>query len=216
MAMRLVLFGAPGSGKGTQSEFLKFHYGVPHISTGEMFREAIQNNTSLGNRTKKFINAGELVPDEVVIALVLEKLSRKECTRGFLLDGFPRTTKQAMMLNMNLEMLKSPLSAVLSFEVPYDVLIERLSGRRLCPICATVYHLNDLITSSQICKADGAALVQRKDDYEKIVRVRLLAFKKQSLPLKEFYNNKNLLLQIDGSKLIREVYREIDAKLAVV
>ncbi len=219
MAMRLVLFGAPGAGKGTQSEFLKSHYGIPHISTGDMFRQAMREDTSLGNRGKKFINAGKLVPDDVVIALVRDRLSHEDCANGFLLDGFPRTQKQAVMLNENLETLGLPLSAVLSLEVPGDVLIARLSGRRLCPICGAVYqgavyHLDELNGDVLVCKADGAALTQRKDDNEETVRVRLSAFEEQTLPLKKFYSDKSLLLQVDGSKSTREVYKEIGEKLA--
>ena len=215
MAMKLVLLGAPGSGKGTQSEFLRSYYGIPHISTGDILRKAIDNNTSLGEKVKNFINIGKLLPDNIVVNLVQNKLNHDECKKGFLLDGFPRTKKQAIMLDEKLALIKSSLSAVLSFEVSYNILFKRLSGRRLCPLCSAVYHLDNLVTS-QKCKIDGTDLIQRVDDSEEIVKFRLLSFEKEHLELKKFYKSKNILLQIDASKLIGEVYKEISEKLSII
>lgn len=212
MAYRIVIFGAPGAGKGTQSELLVEEFGIPHVSTGDMFRRAMREGSSLGVRAQKFIDKGMLVPDEVVIQMVRERLEESDCDSGFLLDGFPRTDDQARMLTKMLDDLSTPLSAVVDIEVPRDVLKRRLAGRRLCPRCNTSYQV-DSLNGSESCPKDNSSLVRRNDDSDKAVDVRLDLFDTQTKQLKNYYLEKDLLVKIDGNRAPAVVFQEIRKKI---
>lgn len=205
VVLRLVLFGAPGAGKGTQAELLCERFGLLHISTGDIFREAMRQGTPMGKIAQTYIDGGNLVPDEIVIGLVADCLEDRIGPKGFIFDGFPRTIPQAEMLDAVLLKSSRPLSAVLSLEVPTDVLVRRISGRRVCPNCASAYHVDTLPQGQITCPKDGTLLVQRKDDKESAVETRLEAFARQTLPLKAFYEEKKLLLSIDGVGSPQEV-----------
>jgi adenylate kinase len=212
--MNLILLGPPGAGKGTQSQHIINKYGIPQISTGDMLREARKNQTELGKKAEVFMNAGELVPDEVVIGIVGERLCRNDCTRGFILDGFPRTVNQAEALASLLETAGSRIDAVLNIEVPENELILRLSGRRVCQSCGTTYHIVFSPPRNEgICDKCGAAVVQRKDDEEATVMQRLKVYQEQTKPLIGFYRQKNLLQSLAGVGPVEQIAVNIDEAL---
>jgi len=193
----IILFGAPGSGKGTQAANLVNEFGFTHISTGDMFREHIRNQTQVGKRAKAYIDAGNLVPDEVVIEMLEQRLQMEDCKHGVLLDGYPRTIAQAQALNRLIDD-KYDL-VVLSLEVSDQTVLERLTGRRYCPNCNTIYHVQFTPPKKEgVCNKCGHNLATRDDDTEKTVRDRLTVFHSQSGPVKEFYRNKGVLYEIDG------------------
>jgi adenylate kinase len=204
--MQLVLLGPPGAGKGTQAEALVKKLFIPHISTGEMFRAAILAGTPLGNEAKAYLDSGRLVPDEITVGIIADRLSQPDCREGFLLDGFPRTIEQAKALDALLAELNLSLTAVLSIEASPDLLIVRLTGRRMCGKCGNIYHL--LYNAPQnegICDSCGDNLYQRSDDSEETVRRRLAVYEEQTAPLIEYYDAKNLLAHIDGNLPMNEV-----------
>lgn len=208
--MNLVLMGLPGAGKGTQAERIVDDYGIPHISTGDMFRAAIKEETELGLKAKSFMDKGELVPDEVTIGIVEERLGKNDCSNGFLLDGFPRTVAQADALEDILAKQDKSIDYVININVDKDVLMERLTGRRICKNCGATYHLVFNPPSKEgVCDRCGGELYQREDDNEKTVSNRLEVNVKQTKPLLEFYSDKGYLVDIDGQKHINEVYGEI-------
>lgn len=212
--MNLILLGPPGAGKGTQSQHIINKYGIPQISTGDMLREARKNQTDLGKKAEVFMNAGELVPDEVVIGIVGERLRRNDCTRGFILDGFPRTANQAEALASLLETAGSRIDAVLNIEVPEKELILRLSGRRVCQSCGATYHIVFSPPRNEgICDKCGAAVVQRKDDEEATVMQRLKVYQEQTKPLIGFYRQKNLLQTLAGVGPVEQIAVNIDEAL---
>ncbi|MGS4033210.1 adenylate kinase [Staphylococcus pseudintermedius] len=208
--MNIILMGLPGAGKGTQaSEIIKKHP-IPHISTGDMFRKAIKDETELGKEAKSYMDRGELVPDEVTVGIVKERISEDDAKKGFLLDGFPRTIEQAEALNSILEELGRTIDAVVNIEVPEEELMNRLTGRRICETCGTTYHLVFNPPKVEgICDIDGGKLYQREDDNPETVANRLEVNVKQSKPILEFYNQKGLLKNIDGSKHIDEVTSDV-------
>jgi adenylate kinase len=209
--MNLILMGLPGAGKGTQAEKIIQKYGIPHISTGDMFRAAIKNNTELGIKAKAFMDEGNLVPDEVTIGIVRERLSKDDCKDGFLLDGFPRTTAQASALEEMLDDLGRKLDYVLYIEVPKEDLFKRLTGRWICPTCGATYHeLYNPPKVSGECDKDGSELIQRKDDKPETVGKRLEVNFKQTKPLVNFYEDKGYLRSLNGNKDIQEVFEDID------
>ena len=209
--MNLILMGLPGAGKGTQAEKIIQKYGIPHISTGDMFRAAIKNNTELGLKAKAFMDEGNLVPDEVTIGIVRERLSKDDCKDGFLLDGFPRTTAQASALEEMLGDLGRKLDYVLYIEVPKEDLFKRLTGRWICPTCGATYHeLYNPPKVSGVCDKDGSELIQRKDDKPETVGKRLEVNFKQTKPLVNFYEDKGYLRSLNGNKDIQEVFEDID------
>jgi adenylate kinase len=208
--MNLVLMGLPGAGKGTQAEQMVEYYNIPHISTGDMFRAAIKEGTDLGVKAKQFMDKGELVPDEVTIGIVRERLAKDDCKEGFLLDGFPRTVAQAEALENILEELKRPLDYVINIDVDQDILMERLTGRRICKNCGATYHLVFNPPSQEgTCDKCGGELYQREDDNPETVSNRLAVNVKQSQPLLDFYNQKGYLRNIKGDQDITKVFEDI-------
>ncbi|EGQ3873816.1 adenylate kinase [Staphylococcus pseudintermedius] len=208
--MNIILMGLPGAGKGTQASEIIKKYPIPHISTGDMFRKAIKDETELGKEAKSYMDRGELVPDEVTVGIVKERISEDDAKKGFLLDGFPRTIEQAEALNSILEELGRTIDAVVNIEVPEEELMNRLTGRRICETCSTTYHLVFNPPKVEgICDIDGGKLYQREDDNPETVANRLEVNVKQSKPILEFYNQKGLLKNIDGSKHIDEVTSDV-------
>ncbi|MCT2536581.1 adenylate kinase [Aquibacillus koreensis] len=212
--MNLILMGLPGAGKGTQAEKIVEKYQIPHISTGDMFRLAIKEGTELGTKAKSFMDQGELVPDEVTIGIVRERLSKDDCEKGFLLDGFPRTIAQAKALDDLLMDMSKSLDYVLHVDVPMEQLVERLTGRRICPTCGATYH-NEFNPPEQegVCDKDGSALIQRKDDQPETVSKRLEVNLEQTQPMLDYYRDKGYLVSINGSQEIDKVFQDIDDKL---
>ncbi|KMY52614.1 MULTISPECIES: adenylate kinase [Bacillaceae] len=212
--MNLVLMGLPGAGKGTQAERIVEKYGIPHISTGDMFRAAMKEGTELGLKAKSFMDAGALVPDEVTIGIVRERLSKLDCQDGFLLDGFPRTVAQAEALEGILEALGKKIDYVINVEVDKDILMARLTGRRICKSCGATYHLvfNPPAAEGK-CDRCGGELYQRADDNEETVQNRLDVNLKQTEPLLDFYRQKGYLKDINGQQEIGKVFEDIDQLL---
>ena len=214
--MKLIIMGPPGAGKGTQAALIRETYNIPHISTGDMFREAIKNQTPLGVEAKSYIDKGLLVPDSVTIGLVKERLANKDCQEGFLLDGFPRTIPQAEALNIILEELNIKLDAVVNIDVDDSILIDRIVGRRVCPVCKAGYHVKYLQPKVEgVCDECGGQLVQRKDDTEETVKNRLEVYANQTKPLLEFYNKLDLVKSIDGIGEIDVIFNNIKLALEV-
>jgi len=212
--VNLVLMGLPGAGKGTQAEKIVEKYGIPHISTGDMFRAAMKEGTELGLQAKSFMDKGELVPDEVTIGIVRERLSKEDCQKGFLLDGFPRTVPQAEALENLLVDLNREIDYVINIQVDKDILMERLTGRRICKDCGATYHLVFNPPHQEgICDRCGGELYQRADDNEETVQNRLDVNIKQSQPLLDFYESKGYLRPINGQQDIRKVLADIEQLL---
>jgi len=212
--MNLILMGLPGAGKGTQAEYITGKYNIPHLSTGDMFRAAIANQTKLGMTAKAYVDAGDLVPDEVTIGIVKERLSMDDCEKGFLLDGFPRTVQQAEALELMLTKLSKKIDFCINIQVDQNNLLERLTGRRICTKCGISYHLVfNPPKIADICDRCGAELYQRADDNEATVQNRLDVNIKQSAPLLSFYNEKGILRDINGQQAIESVFEEIVALL---
>ncbi|MFJ8263916.1 adenylate kinase [Rummeliibacillus sp. NPDC094406] len=212
--MNIVLMGLPGAGKGTQADKIVEKYDIPHISTGDMFRAAMKNGTELGLKAKSYIDKGALVPDEVTIGIVRERLSQPDCDQGFLLDGFPRTTTQAEELDGILSGLGKKVEHVVNIEVEQEELIKRLTGRRICKVCGSSYHLVFNPPKEEAkCDKDGGELYQRADDNPETVTNRLEVNIKQSQPLLDFYNKKNVLTNINGQQDINDVFADVDALL---
>jgi adenylate kinase len=209
--MYLVLMGLPGAGKGTQAERIVEKYGIPHISTGDMFRAAIKEETPLGLEAKSYMDAGNLVPDEVTIGIVRDRLSKKDCEKGFLLDGFPRTAAQAEALEEITNELDRKIDYVLNISVDSDKLMQRLTGRRICQTCGSTYHIIFNPPKVEgVCDKDGGTLIQRQDDNEETVRNRLDVNMKQAKPLLDFYGEKGYLKNINGDQDIDKVFQDID------
>ena len=208
--MNIILMGLPGAGKGTQASEIVKKFPIPHISTGDMFRKAIKDETDLGKEAKSYMDRGELVPDEVTVGIVKERISEDDAKKGFLLDGFPRTIEQAESLSQIMSELDREIDAVINIEVPEEELMNRLTGRRICEKCGTTYHLVfNPPKVDGICDIDGGKLYQREDDNPETVSNRLSVNVKQSKPILEYYNNKGVLKNIDGSKDIDEVTNDV-------
>ncbi|NNU90981.1 adenylate kinase [Anoxybacillus sp. CHMUD] len=208
--MNLVLMGLPGAGKGTQAEKIVEKYKIPHISTGDMFRAAIKEGTELGLQAKSYMDRGDLVPDEVTIGIVRERLSKDDCQNGFLLDGFPRTVAQAEALETLLQQLNRSIDYVINIEVDKSILMERLTGRRICKECGATYHLVfNPPTQAGVCDKCGGELYQRADDNEATVANRLEVNMKQAQPLLDFYEAKGYLRNINGQQHIDQVFADI-------
>lgn len=212
--MNIVLMGLPGAGKGTQADKIVEKYAIPHISTGDMFRAAIKGGTELGLKAKSFMDDGALVPDEVTIGIVRERLSKSDCDNGFLLDGFPRTVPQAEALDALLLDLDKNVEHVLNIQVEQEELIKRLTGRRICKECGTAYHL--IFNPPQVdgvCDKDGGELYQRADDNPETVTNRLEVNMKQTQPLLDYYGDKGVLTNINGQQDIHKVFADLNALL---
>lgn len=207
--MNIILLGPPGAGKGTQAKKIQEHYKFPHISTGDILRENINNNTSLGLKAKSYMSRGELVPDELLITIIKDRLSKKDCQNGFMLDGYPRTIPQADALQMILTESGEMVDAVLNISVDDEELIKRLSGRRMCKCGASYHIIFNPPAQEDVCNICKGKLYQREDDKSETVRNRLNVYKKQTQPLINYYANKKILKTIDGSKEIPQIFEEI-------
>ncbi|HKS80656.1 MAG TPA: adenylate kinase [Candidatus Acidoferrales bacterium] len=206
----LIFLGPPGAGKGTQAKRVAQRYGVQHLSTGDMLRAAIARRTSVGHMARPIMERGELVPDEIVLAMVEERLSQPDCANGFVFDGFPRTLPQARELDRILERHGWGEPLVVDFEVPAEVLIRRLSGRWTCSVGGEIYNVFDRPPKQQgVCDADGGKLVQRPDDRPEVVRDRLVAYERQTKPLAEYYRQNGNLNVVDGSATMEDVDRAV-------
>lgn len=207
MKENLVFLGPPGAGKGTQAKMLSQELGLIHISTGDILRSAVEKRTPLGVKAKEYMDRGELVPDDLIIALIEEVLPQQG---GFVLDGFPRTVAQAKALDRLLDRKGMNLSAVILFDVPDDAVVERLSGRRICPRCGAVYHIRyNPPREDEICDRCGAKLIQREDDREEVIRKRLSVYREQTAPLVEYYSERDILVKLDASRPIEEIHRRL-------
>ena len=212
--MRLVLVGPPGAGTGTQAEFIAEHFGIPKISTGDIFRANVSGGSDLGRLAKKYMDAGDLVPDEVTNAMVRDRLAQPDATDGFLLDGFPRNVPQAGELDGILDLLDRKLSVVLDLEVDHDEVVRRLSGRRTCKQCGHVWHVEyDPPSVPDVCDRCGGALYQRDDDHPETVRHRLEVYAAQTAPLIDFYAQRQQLVAIDALGAVEDVTERAIAAL---
>lgn len=213
--MKLIMLGAPGAGKGTQAQILAHKYSIPKLSTGDILRQAIQKGDATAMQLKSIMDAGNLVPDAVVINIIAEKLQTKECERGFILDGFPRTIAQADALEKMLKQLNINDHQVINLEVDIDELVKRISGRFTCKACGASYNVHYVPTRVQgVCdKCGGKEFLQREDDSETAVRKRLEVYREQTEPLKKFYDRRHRLVSIKGGDSIEKITREIMGKL---
>ncbi len=210
--MKLILLGAPGAGKGTQAEFISKRLNIPTISTGNMLRAAVQNGTPVGLQAKAYMDAGQLVPDEVIIGIVQERLAQPDCRQGYILDGVPRTIAQAEAL----EAAGISFDAVLSLEISDETIVERMSGRRSCPDCGATYHIASAPPKEQgKCDKCGAQLLQRQDDKPETVLSRLQVYHEQTEPLKDFYAARGILKPADNQDTIEETTKVVFAALGL-
>lgn len=213
--MRLILLGPPGAGKGTQASSIVAEYGITHISTGDIFRHNIKNETELGKKVKSYLDKGQLVPDELTIDLVWDRLSKDDCKNGFLLDGFPRTINQAEALQKGLEERGLKLDKVINIDVDKNILVKRLSGRRVCKNCGETYHIDNKPTLKDgVCDKCSGEVIQRADDNEKTVLDRIEVYESQTFPLIDFYKNLGLILTVDGTLSIEDVFSQIKESLS--
>jgi adenylate kinase len=214
--MRIVLLGAPGAGKGTQAKKLIEKYGMPQISTGDLLRAAVKEGTKLGVEAKGFMDRGELVPDTVVLGMVEERLGKDDCKAGFILDGFPRNTAQAMALDDMLKTLGMPVDAALSVDVPFEDLMKRLTGRRTCRECGQMYNVYFSPSSKEgACDKCGAALFQRDDDREETIKKRLDVYSAQTAPLMDYYKAQGILKSVCGTGDIEAIFGRVQAELGL-
>jgi adenylate kinase len=215
--LNLILFGPPGAGKGTQAERLVDDFDLPYFATGDILREAVQEETELGKKAKEYMDRGDLVPDELIIDVVSERIESSEAQDGFLLDGFPRNVEQAEALENELRDLGRDLTAALLIEVPDEEVIRRLSGRRVCVKNGHLYHVEfDPPKREGVCDQDGSKLIQRDDDHPDTVKHRLEVYREQTSPLGEFYDERGLLRRFDGARSTSEVHDHIRATLATL
>lgn len=208
--MKLVILGPPGAGKGTQADYIIKKYNIPHISTGDIFRENIKNNTELGVKAKSYMDKGLLVPDELVIDLVEDRIKKPDAKDGFLLDGFPRTVAQAVSLDAILDADGDKLTKVININVDPEILIKRAVGRRVCKTCGATYHVEFNPPKVEgICDNDGEKLIQRDDDNEETVKKRIEVYFDQTAPLIDYYNAQGLLIDVNGAQDIDKVFDDI-------
>ena len=212
--MRVIFLGPPGVGKGTQADFIAKKFGIQKLSTGDLLRESVERRTKLGTEAKLFMERGELVPDDVVIGLVEEKLGSPECRNGFLLDGFPRTVAQANKLSSFLEKNGEAIDRVVYFSLPQADIIDRISGRRSCPNCKAVYHLRSIPPKKEgVCNICEIPLIQRNDDKPETIQSRLVVYQKQTEPLIQYYKDRGILSELDGSGVVSAVRERLVALL---
>ena len=208
--MKIIMLGAPGAGKGTQADKICAKYNIPHISTGDIFRANIKNNTELGQKAKSYMDKGELVPDELVVDLVVDRIKADDCTNGYVLDGFPRTIPQAEALDVALAAINDKVDYAINVEVPDENIINRMSGRRACVACGATYHIVHIPTKVEgVCDKCGADLILRDDDKPETVKNRLNVYHEQTQPLIDYYTAKNVLHEVDGTKAMEDVFSSI-------
>jgi adenylate kinase len=214
--LNLILLGPPGAGKGTQADRLQEDFPLAYIATGDMLRQAVKDETDVGKKAKAYMDRGELVPDEVIIAVILDRLGEADTSDGFLLDGFPRTDKQAEALDDALRKVDRRLTAALLIDVPEEDIVRRLSGRRVCPNGHT-YHLeHNPPKNDEVCDVDGEPLSQREDDREETVRRRLQVYRDQTSPLVDYYDERDILHRFDGTRSPTEVHDHLRATIATL
>lgn len=212
--MRAILLGPPGAGKGTQSEIIENEFGIPHVSTGDIFRQNIKDETELGKKVKSYLNQGNLVPDELTVEIVKDRILQEDCKNGFLLDGFPRTIEQANALDKVLSSMGQKLDYVINIKVDPKLLVDRAVGRRICKSCGQTYHLiYNKPTKEGICDKCGGELYQRKDDTAETVANRINVYQEQTQPLIEYYTQKGIILNINGEQPIAKVGSDIISNL---
>lgn len=212
--MKIILLGAPGSGKGTQAELIERKYHIPRISTGDIFRANIKNKTAIGLEAKKYIDQGLLVPDEVTLSIVENRFMEEDCKEGFLLDGFPRTLVQAEALETDLAAIDKKLDAVINLQVSDEAILDRMTGRRICSNCGASYHvIYSKLKVENICDKCGGELIIRDDDKFETVKNRLDVYKRQTEPLIEYYGKKGILITINGELSAEQVFEEIVSTL---
>ena len=214
--MNIIMLGPPGAGKGTQAKMLVEKLGIPQISTGDMLRAAVKEGTPMGLKAKEYMDGGKLVPDEVVIGIVKDRLAADDCAKGFILDGFPRTIPQAEALDKVLAEMGKKIEYVVNVAVPESELLTRLTGRRTCKKCGAMYHVKfNPPKQDGVCDKCGGELYQRDDDKEETILNRLKVYNDQTAPLIEYYKKQGVLVDIDGSKDIGEIFKDICAALGV-
>ena len=208
--MKIIMLGAPGAGKGTQAKMIADKYQVPHISTGDIFRANIKNGTELGKKAKEYMDQGQLVPDELTVEILLDRVAQDDCKNGYVLDGFPRTIPQADVLDKELTKLGDKVDYAINVDVPDENIIRRMSGRRASLKCGATYHIEHIPPKQEgICDTCGSELVQRDDDKPETVKNRLSVYHEQTQPLIDYYTKKNILKTVDGTKDMQEVFNEI-------
>lgn len=208
--MKLIMLGAPGAGKGTQAKKIAEKYGIPHISTGDIFRANIKNGTELGNKAKSYMDQGLLVPDELTCDLVVDRIAQDDCENGYVLDGFPRTIPQAEALKAALGKMGTTIDYAINVEVPDENIVTRMSGRRACLACGCTYHIvYNAPKTEDICDVCGAKLVLRDDDKPETVNKRLTVYHEQTQPLIDFYKNEGVLVEVDGTQNLEDVFQAI-------
>ena len=208
--MKIIMLGDPGAGKGTQAKMIADKYSIPHISTGDIFRANIKNGTELGKKAKTYMDQGLLVPDELVVDLVVDRVGQADCSNGYVLDGFPRTIPQAESLDAALEKLGSKVDYAINVEVPDENIVRRMSGRRACVACGATYHIVHIPTKVEgICDRCGSELILRDDDKPETVKKRLAVYHEQTQPLIDYYNDKKVLVEVDGTKDMNDVFTDI-------
>ena len=208
--MKIIMLGAPGAGKGTQAQMICDKYNIPHISTGDIFRANIKNGTDLGKKAKEYMDKGQLVPDELTVELLLDRVAKEDCKDGYVLDGFPRTIPQADVLDKELTKLSDKIDFAINVEVPDENIVRRMSGRRACLKCGATYHIEHIPPKQEgICDRCGSELVQRDDDKPETVQNRLSVYHEQTQPLITYYNGKNILKTVDGTKDMNDVFEDI-------
>jgi adenylate kinase len=208
--MKIVMLGAPGAGKGTQAKMIAAKYGIPHISTGDIFRSNIKNGTELGKKAKEYMDQGLLVPDELTVDLVIDRLAQDDCTKGYILDGFPRTIPQAEALDAALAKRSEKMDFAIDVDVPDENIVNRMSGRRACTKCGATYHVvYNPSAKGDHCEACGDALILRDDDKPETVQKRLTVYHAQTQPLIEYYQNQGILKTVDGTQDMKDVFEAI-------
>ena len=208
--MKIIMLGAPGAGKGTQAKLIAEKYGIPHISTGDIFRANIKEGTELGREAKEYMDKGQLVPDELTVRILLDRVSKKDCESGYVLDGFPRTIPQAEVLDNEVVKLGDKIDFAIDVEVPDENIIKRMGGRRACPKCGATYHVEHIPPKKEgICDVCGSELVLRDDDRPETVKNRLEVYHKQTQPLIDYYSKQNILRTVDGTRDLDTVFADI-------
>ncbi len=208
--MKIIMLGAPGAGKGTQAKQIAEKYKIPHVSTGDIFRANIKNGTELGKEAKKYMDAGALVPDELTVRILLDRVAQEDCKNGYVLDGFPRTIPQAEVLDEELGKLNESIDHAINVDVPDEAIVKRMSGRRACPSCGATYHIVSIPPKKEgICDACGGELILRDDDKPETVQKRLDVYHEQTQPLEDFYREKGVLKNVNGTRSMEEIFEEI-------